>query len=292
MHGRGSVYWGRSRGSWMYHRPLLSPTSLTLKLQKTKRRTLLSSPALCSALNPEPGPEALLFSTSNAPSSIGSCRNACAALEESGNKEERDPANIEPFSPPFCVDSIGCGGVACNQGSITYPEAWELADPAPAQTQDRGGDDNDDQYGDEHDDDQDQEHDPDNHAEGASAYGSFIAFLPRPPTPGTTYTALVVPLSTFSPSSFWQSQVSQLNFPFAAARVLTVCAFSTNSYRGEIHASRFDGALRGPESDSINSAGLGVVVDLLVVIFSAFGEAEVQGVPGMRSPQWFDLRFF
>ncbi|KZP02943.1 WD40 repeat-like protein [Athelia psychrophila] len=82
----------------------------------------------------------------------------------------------------------------------------ELADSAPAQTEDREGDDNDVQYGGEHDDDQDQEHDPDNHAEGASAYGSFIAFLPRPTTTGTTYTALVVLLSTFSPSSFLQSQ--------------------------------------------------------------------------------------
>ncbi|KZP03581.1 hypothetical protein FIBSPDRAFT_968871 [Athelia psychrophila] len=66
----------------MYRLPLLSPSSMTLKFKKTKRRTLLSSPALWSALNPAPGPEALLFSTSNAPSGIGSCRNTCAALEE------------------------------------------------------------------------------------------------------------------------------------------------------------------------------------------------------------------
>ncbi|KZP27928.1 NAD(P)-binding protein [Athelia psychrophila] len=71
-------------------------------------------------------------------------------------------------------------------------------------------------------------------------------------------------------------------FPFAATRVLTVCAFSTNSSQEEVHARRFAGALRGPESDSINSAGFGVVNDLLVAIFSAFGEAGVQGVPGSR----------
>ncbi|KZP10351.1 hypothetical protein FIBSPDRAFT_218568 [Athelia psychrophila] len=70
------------------------------------------------------------------------------------------------------------------------------------------------------------------------------------------------------------------------------CKASTNSYRGEIHASRFDGALRGPESDSINSADLGVVVELLVVIFFAFGEVEVHGVPEVRSPQCLDLCFF
>ncbi|KZP05641.1 WD40 repeat-like protein [Athelia psychrophila] len=56
-----------------------------------------------SALNPEPGPEARLFSTTNAPSGIGSCRNA------------------------------------------SYLEAWELADSAPAQTQDRESDDEDDE---------------------------------------------------------------------------------------------------------------------------------------------------
>ncbi|KZP09266.1 hypothetical protein FIBSPDRAFT_241721 [Athelia psychrophila] len=36
-----------------------------------------------------------------------------------------------------------------------------------------------------------------------SAYGSFLAFLPRPPTPGTTYTALVELLSTYLLHSSW-----------------------------------------------------------------------------------------
>ncbi|KZP10342.1 hypothetical protein FIBSPDRAFT_218367 [Athelia psychrophila] len=72
-----------------------------------------------------------------------------------------------------------------------------------------------------------------------------------------TYTALVLLLATLPSSIFLQSQ---------------------NSYRGEVHAHRFDGALRGPESDSINSTDFGVAADFLVAIFSAFGEADVQGV--------------
>ncbi|KZP10377.1 hypothetical protein FIBSPDRAFT_218815 [Athelia psychrophila] len=104
--------------------------------------------------------------------------------------------------------------------------------------------------------------------------------------------ARMVPLSPSCRAQLPQEQPTPRSLCFSPPSLPhPSCKASTNSYRGEIHASRIDGALRGPESDSINSADLGVVAGLLVAIFSAFGEAEVQGVPGMRSPQWLDLRF-
>lgn len=94
-----------------------------------------------------------------------------------------------------------------------YPEAWVLADSAPAPGQEQDGDKDDDQDEDEHDSGQEQEPEPDNKPMDASkpaptAYGSFLAFLPRPPAPGTSYPALVVILSTLPPSLLTPSATS------------------------------------------------------------------------------------
>ncbi|KZP04636.1 hypothetical protein FIBSPDRAFT_967959 [Athelia psychrophila] len=130
---------GRSWGSWMYRRPLLSPSSLTLNLKKTTRRTLLSSPALWTALNPEPGPEALLFSTPNNPE-IKKEKNAILSTLSRVALRPRIESDVgvwHTLRNPLLVSLR------------TYP----------AQTQDREGDVDDDQDDGEHDDDQDQDHD-------------------------------------------------------------------------------------------------------------------------------------
>ncbi|KAF7975675.1 hypothetical protein HWV62_8773 [Athelia sp. TMB] len=87
-----------------------------------------------------------------------------------------------------------------------YPEAWVLADLAPAKVQDQEKDDDhsdpdDDEY--DHEDEERENRgvdEPEGQKAPYSAYEAFLSFLPRPPAPGATYPALVVLLSTIPPA--------------------------------------------------------------------------------------------
>ncbi|KAF7968525.1 hypothetical protein HWV62_30179 [Athelia sp. TMB] len=202
------------------HLPTPEPENVALEEDEDEDTlaSLLTSSAFWSALNSETDPDGL---GSSQPAVRRAAWALVSVLVQRWKVGESNPISTKEKKEVLPVLSGAALRSAWSEPDVgvwralrdpllvflrAYPEAWVLADLAPAKVQDQEkDDDHSDPDDDEHDhEDEERENrgvdEPEGQKAPYSAYEAFLSFLPRPPAPGATYPALVVLLSTIPPA--------------------------------------------------------------------------------------------